>query len=583
MTPVRLSDVLAEITSNLSRFDQHKKVCIGVVASVNMGLIEPLMKRYASTAGIDLTVRSGTFDNPVEDVVELSKSGMDYVLFVPFVESSVPDASIRLMGTDSIEAEELIDSFVARWTAAASSIPPNAELMCCLPDFLVKPSASGPRVGLETGMTRLRSRLVESLSAVRPTSFIDTTAIIASLGASTALDLRMFFRGKAPYSLPFLDELARLVNIQTRQFGSRFPKALVVDCDNTLWGGIVGEDGIPGIQLDAFDFPGNVFWRVQSCLKDLQGKGVLLCLATKNEPADIDEVFRSHDSMLLSLDDFVATRVSWEDKATMIRSIAEELNIGMESIAFLDDSDFELESVANQLPEVVVFKAPTSVVEYPKVLEEIVTHFRPVLSATSGSSKTEEYRTRSRQLRERSNFGSHQEYLGSLGIELRIVRSEVSRIPRLSELTMKTNQFNLTTWRITEEEMRAVLSSDSKEVLSCHVSDRFGDHGLTGVVIVESDGVRAEILNMLLSCRILGRGIETAVIATLTNWLFDKGHSQVVARRISSVKNGQTESFLTSSGFVQIDADEGSSKWSLSATGNLPVVPDWITVKFDGQ
>lgn len=262
----------------------------------------------------------------------------------------------------------------------------------------------------------------------------------------------------------------------------------------------------------------------------------------------------------------------------MIKSIADELNIGLDSIAFLDDSDFEVGSVANQLPGVTIFKVPESISDYPVVLEDVMAHFQPVLNSLRGASKTNEYLLRSEQLKLRSSFDSQEDYLRSLDVRLHLVRQDRDRTGRLSELTMKTNQFNLTTQRMTEEEIRQAMSLPTGGVWSCHVSDRFGSHGVTGLAIFDTDGVRAQILNLLLSCRVLGRGIETAFLATLCGWLFQQGHQEVIASRIATTKNAQTERFFAEHGFVEIESTDGTSKWLLKKSSVQPTIPDWITV-----
>jgi FkbH-like protein len=578
---IQISEIQKQIDENIRGFSEPRISRLGIISSLNLGPIDLIMRRHASISGVDLKVKSGSFDNPIEDVKTMSVESFDYILLIPNLESSVPDASVRFKSADPTLDEGLIDSFVDRWTTAAAQLPPHVEVICCLPDLLVEQMTNGPHLKNSMGSMRLRNALADGLLRIRPTSFIDTRAIISKLGRSRALDLRMFFRGKAPYTLEFLDELSQLVWRQTREFGTRYPKALIVDCDNTLWGGVVGEDGINGIKLDPFDYPGNIFWRVQSHLKYLQRNGVLLCLATKNEQTDVEDVFQSHDSMLLRKDDFVAMRISWENKPTMIKSIADELNIGLDSIAFLDDSNFEIESVANQLPSVTIFKVPQSLSDYPIMFEDVMAHFQPVLNSSSGLSKTNEYLLRSKQLEFRSLFENQEDYLRSLDVRLKVVRQDQDRSSRLSELTMKTNQFNLTTRRMTEEEIRQAMSLSEGGVWSCHVSDRFGDHGLTGLAVFETNGVRAAIHNVLLSCRVLGRGIEDALLATLCEWLFKQNYQEIVASRIATAKNAQTEKFLADRGFIEIENIDGSSKWLLKRSSRQPTIPDWITVEFD--
>ncbi len=578
---VAISSVPSFISSALESAGGGRKARIGIVASVNLGPFELCLKKYAAASGVDLEVVSGGYDNPIEDARDMVRAELDFAVFVPFIDNFSPALSATFDVLSAEERDDIVEGFVSRWELAARALPASVELIVLLPHRDGSGAAIGPQVDLPTWHASIVERLVASIRSARPVALVDVGRVVSRLGESAALDRRLYFRGKSPFSVAAVDELARLTWLQSREFGSRYNKVLVLDCDNTLWGGVVGEDGVAGIALDPHDYPGNVYWHVQQRIRFLQHHGVLLCLATKNEPADVDAVFASHTSMVLRAGDFVATSVGWTDKPSMIRGLAAELNVGIDSFVFLDDSSFECEAVSSQLPEVVVVQVPSRLPDYPAVIEEVVEHFAAVLSPGTGSGRTAEYESRRASLAERASYGSHEEYLASLDIVLRVVRNESSRMQRLSELTMKTNQFNLTTLRLTEQELSSMVGEGTHEVWSFHVADRFGDHGLVGLALVARHGAAAEIANLLLSCRVLGRGIESAALAEICGRLEDGGAEQISGRFVPSARNQQTADLYGRHGFEMARADAAGSTW-VRRTGAAPLeAPAWITVRVD--
>jgi FkbH-like protein len=431
-------------------------------------------------------------------------------------------------------------------------------------------------------MLEIRSQMRNVFAERRSIVFIDSAAIIERLGRDAAIDYRMFFRGKSPYSIQFLDQLARLTWQQSREFGIRYPKALVVDCDNTLWGGVVGEDGYRDIQINPHSYPGNIYWWVQHQLKFLKQNGILLCIASKNEPSDVAKVFSENPEMILRETDFVTSEVSWRDKPSMLVSIAAELNIGLDSIAFLDDSSFEVEAVTEQLPEIAVFQVPSDVSRYPILMDEVLGHFRPAFNLSSGHLKTIEYRQRRHRNLEQARFTTNEDYLRSLSLNVRLVRNEINQTSRLSELTQKTNQFNLTTQRLTKNQVEGILDEGSKDVWSCYVTDAFGESGLTGMVIVNRELAVSSIDVFLLSCRILGRGIESALLSKVCQILFDEGCTAIEASYVPSSKNAQTSTFFEKHGFEVTEASEAVVRYRLVDSTAKPTIPDWVSIHVDG-
>lgn len=209
-------------------------------------------------------------------------------------------------------------------------------------------------------LARFNAALREEASSYANVRVFDTEDIVRLVGQKAAFDTRFYFRNKAPYTSAYMNELARRIAAASRGFGEHFYKVLALDCDNTLWGGVIGEDLLSGIKLGPYDYPGNIFWRMQQEFVALERQGILLVLISKNNPADVDEVLRNHPDIVLKESHIVAKKVNWEDKPSNLRALAQELNLGLDSFIFLDDSSFECEAVRQQLPMVRTFQVPTA-------------------------------------------------------------------------------------------------------------------------------------------------------------------------------------------------------------------------------
>jgi FkbH-like protein len=270
------------------------------------------------------------------------------------------------------------------------------------------------------------------------------------------------------------------------------------------------------------------FTDVQQTYRALSQRGVLLCLATKNDLSDVKEAL-GRDGMALTYTSFVHIEAGWHSKPDMLRMIAGELNIGLDAIVFVDDSTFECESVRAQLPEVCVVQVPADLDEYPRVASEVAALFPAMVD----TSKTEEYRALAASKATRAEYATEAEFLRSLGMRVWANCNQRSEVGRIAELTQKANQFNLTTQRYTEDQIRGLMGHG--RVYSLHYSDRFGDQGIIGVVIL-TDG---QIDTFILSCRILGRGVERMVWSHILDDATEDEQSVLTASYIPTAKNGQ--------------------------------------------
>ena len=338
-------------------------------------------------------------------------------------------------------------------------------------------------------------------------------------------------------------------------------KCLVLDLDNTLWGGVLGEDGVSGIRIDG-DYPGKAYHYWQESIKELAQKGVILAICSKNNKSDVEELF-SVRSMPLSLTDFVVAKINWDDKATNLKSIADELNIGLDSIVFIDDNPSERELIKQQLPMVAVPDWPHQPYELPIFYEKLVNQYFAVYSLTNEDvKKTEQYRQNASRKQLQMQYTNIEDFLKSLEMQLTIKPASELSIPRIAQMTQKTNQFNLTTRRYSEADINKLLS-DNARIYTLSVSDRFGDNGITGLIIITKD---AEIDTLLLSCRILGKGIEFAFVREVLKTI---GVKTLSATYIPTDKNIQVSDFYDRVGFTLQSEDINGKKKYIADTENL--------------
>jgi FkbH-like protein len=336
-------------------------------------------------------------------------------------------------------------------------------------------------------------------------------------------------------------------------------KCLVLDCDNTLWGGIIGEDGIDGIQLGN-NYPGKAFLDFQKAIVELHNSGIIIALCSKNNKEDVIEVFKNNSNMILKMEHISAYRINWENKAQNIIQISKELNIGLDSIVFVDDNPLEREIVKKNTPEVIVPDFPTNNYDLLLYINSITKDFFSTFKLTAeDKQKAKQYAKLSQIQNLEKSYLNHNDYLKDLDMTLILNRAKPSTISRFSQMTQKTNQFNLTTKRYNESELSKLIEKNYI-LTTLQVRDKFGDHGITAAIIIKLDGSSAEIDSLLLSCRILGRGIENALLKLHLNLLFELGVKNVIARYFPTKKNIQTENFYDLNGFELIEVNENGDK-----------------------
>ena len=352
-----------------------------------------------------------------------------------------------------------------------------------------------------------------------------------------------------------------------------------LDCDNTLWGGVIGEDLLDGIALDPFGYPGNVYWRIQHAIAALERRGVLVCLASKNNAADVEDVFARHPHMVLTDRAIWRGWINWDDKVTNLRKLAAELDLGLDSFVLARRFAIRMRAGPRRScrwsgPCRCLRRCP--IIRAPSPRSSGCSW--PAARAAESAAKTEQYRMRAAALAARVRYTSQDDYLRSLGLKVAVSRNAKDRIVRIAELTAKSNQFNVTTRRYGEAQVRQWMENPDAAVYSFAVSDRFGDAGLTGVVIVAYAGATVTVDTFLMSCRVIGRGVEAAVWAHVMAAAAQRGARTVRAEYVATAKNALVADFFDRMGLAPA-GESGPVRRYRTELARLPgVAPAWVEV-----
>jgi len=420
-------------------------------------------------------------------------------------------------------------------------------------------------------------RFIDALRTIDGVTLADLDAVQRAVGLTASYDSRQWYLYRLPFSDLFLYEAGNILGRIVVASRKAAKKCIVLDCDNTLWGGIIGEDGIEGIAIGE-EFPGSAFRDFQKLLLSWRRRGVLLAVSSKNNESDVFEVFEKHSGMVLRKEHISAWQINWRPKAESVQLIAKSLNIGIDSLVFIDDSPMEIEYLRNACPEVSCVQLPSEPADILTELQNLA--FFDKLEISDEDRKRADMMRAERDREALGSQVSHDQFLKALSLRLELFKAQPEDLGRITQLINKTNQFNLTTRRRTLDELRALSCSESHLIYGLRVSDKFGEYGLTGAVIIEiSSGKRAWIIDtLLLSCRILGRGVETSLLAALADDARSAGVVELIGLYLPTKKNGLASMFLPDHGFSCLDG----KRWCLSIS-HAPEIPCHVERIIDGS
>ncbi|MBE3014061.1 HAD-IIIC family phosphatase [Microbispora sp. NEAU-D428] len=431
------------------------------------------------------------------------------------------------------------------------------------------------RARLGAAWRRANAELLELGASAERVVVVDVDPLLSS--ATELSDPRFETYAGAHLSDGLLGAYARELGHLVRARTGRARKVLALDLDGTLWGGILGDDGVEGIEV-GHGPRGEAFRRFQGVAKQLASQGVLLAAVSKNDRDTVLAALRDHPGMLLREDDFVRILADWSPKPVNLRALTEGLNLGGDSVVFADDSVHECAAVAAELPETVVVHLG----------DDPALHAVTLLADGwfTTTEITAEDRARTRRYHEeaaRSEFlaaaGSAEEFLAGLDVSVRLAPAEPGETARLSQITLRTNQFNLTTERLSPEEVRERAERPGSRVLAISAADRFGSNGVVGAVFLRARPEGLVIENFLLSCRVFSRGIEQAVLSAVLHAAREAGFAEVHGRYLPTAKNGKVRDLYPHYGFAPVE--EGA--WFVHDLGEIVGVPAHLTLHAEGR
>lgn len=407
--------------------------------------------------------------------------------------------------------------------------------------------------GIRRTIDLVNACIVEAAASSSQIIVIDSDAALGELPLVQHVDQRLWFYGRIAYSAAATRALARAFAQAWRQLRRGPVKVVAVDFDNTLWGGVYGDDGIERLEC-GHEFPGNAFLAMQQeCLR-LRAQGILLVALSKNN-ADAMTVFEAHSGMIMSPSDFSAIAVNWEPKPQNIRKLADELNLGLDSFMFIDDSPQERDAMRRQCPVVRVPEMPADPAERPLWLRRQACTW-PVSLTEEDAARRTFYSVGKEAAQLKATAASHDDFLRGLDQHLVVGRIRADNVPRIAQMHQRTNQFNLTTVRSTEADIALTVADDwSGIALYGRVRDRFGDHGIVITAIAEIDGTEAVVRSFLMSCRVIGRDVERAFLGELLRALARRGVERVRGKYVPTAKNAMVRDFYPSCGFSEMQAD----------------------------
>ncbi len=563
---------------------------VAFLRSFTVEPLVPILRSAGLVAGIDATVHVGEFNSYAQEILN-SNSGLyrfnpEVVFLAIQTRDIAPELWDGFADLSEGDAQTAVDRVLQSYSGWVRKFRENTKASLVIHN-LEKPVASmgvlesQRKFGQLSAIERINTGLREICGEHRGVYLLDYDAVVAQHGRVRWHDEGKWLMMRMPFApdsmLPMVNEWLKFLHPLT----GATCKVLVLDLDNTLWGGILGEDGFDGIKLGT-EYPGAMYRSFQRAILDLYDRGILLAVCSKNNPQEAMDALEKHPGMLLRPEHFAAFRINWQDKATNLREIAAELNLSVDSMAFFDDNPVERELIRSEVPEVKVIAVPDHVQGYVQALRGCAYFERLTLSAED-QEKTKQYQEQRKRSELQQNTGSLEDFFRSLEQELVIAKVSGESIGRVAQLTQKTNQYNVTTRRYTEQQIADFASNPEYGVYAIRVKDRFGDNGIVGVLITRACEDVCEIDTFLLSCRVIGRTIETAMLGFLTDTAKASGASVLQGWFIPTKKNAPVKDLYASHKFEAVETRNGATLWSLNLQqANIPF-PEWIRVNITGN
>lgn len=547
---------------HVSTSKKIKKVTISILSNITVNPLKEILELYIKSLSADPIIKFGNYNNVVQNTFEIDDTDI-VIIFFEIINLS-DDFYIQVELMSEVDVLEVINKSKLEIdlifkNLSIKNVIFNAFTSCNFSGF-----HSFPR-NLDVIVIELNNYL----HTKKPANVIvvDINRIISYIGIKEAYNYDKFTLNKSLYNIVFFKHYVSAIDGILLSILGKQKKVLVLDCDNTLWKGIIGEDGPDGVDMSPISEQGIYFNIAQRIVSELSRKGVLICLCSKNNFGDINTLINNHPDMVLNVNDLVAMKVNWRLKHENIIDIAIELNLSLDSFIFIDDSSFEINLIKLKLPDVITFEVPKDLKLYPLMLLEISQRYFNLKPLEEDLNKKTFYKQQQNRLVMANDADDINSYLVSLETKAIISINNFKHIARISQLTKKTHQFNLTNKVYSEDQILNFMKRPEFIVFSIQVFDKFGDMGVSGVLILKESHLKntIEIDTFLLSCRILGRKIELFFLDYVLKFCINREYKSILAFYNSTIKNIHLNNFYLDNHFEPYQTNKDYSVYIMNS------------------
>lgn len=573
---MRLARRAERLQEDVGTPDSHAPVRLALLGGSTTDLLERPLKLALTTCGLAPELLVTPFNQLHQELLDPESSTAqfepDFAVVLPSLQNLLnwPDADASVADA-TLAAEHAVRGLLG----PLENLHQRHGTEFVLANFLppLRRPAGDLSATLPSNSTSFIRRINLLIADVAPpyVHLLDLAGMAERRGLERLVDVRLWHHAKVPVAPAFLPELARSIAAVIGAAVGKSKKVLVLDLDNTLWGGVIGDDGVEGIELGEGSAAGEAFKAIQQYVLSLKNRGVILAVASKNEDAAAREPFLHHPESVLHLEDFAAFKANWEPKSDNLRAIARELDLGLDSFVFLDDNPAERAEVASALPQVSVIQGPLDPVDMLDALDRSRL-FETVAITTEDRQRHDLYRARGQASTLRTTARDLSGFLASLEMRGKVRPLVTADLERVTQLVNKTNQFNLTTRRMTRTEVDDVAAAEDCIHLTARLADQFGDHGLISVVMGRVEGGIVSIDNWLMSCRVLKRGVERLMLNALVAEADRRGVTELRGRYTPTDRNSLVSGHFEALGFELSDTEQdGTTLWRLPLAGFTPL------------
>ena len=547
MISLTYSEILKK-NYHLSKKVKKDKLQIKILSNITVDFLKEILEYNLRTGGVsEALVSIGNYNNIVQESSKFGKNDIaiifwDFFDLLDGVQFKIENLNDREINSILNKTKTDIDIVINNLSDCKAVI--FNKFTCCA---FSRYNYSNKKI--QNFVNKLNDHL-ENKNNLN-LKIIDLEKIILNIGIKKSIDFRFYYSSNSPYTIDFFKEYTDYVSPIIFSLRGKSKKAIVLDCDNTIWSGIVAEDGLSGIDMSKNSKIGKIFYEIQNIIVNLSKSGVLIGLNSKNNFKDVEQVLNSHKDIILKKQFISIKKINWESKVQNLIEISKELNIGLDSLIFVDDSEFEINLVKKFLPDVKTVQVPKNLYEYPEKLNKVARTLYNFSNSLEDKKRSTMYKQQTQRNEYKKKYFNLEEYLSSLDLELKIEQNQPKVLNRLSQLSQKVNQFNLTTKRYTEKEISSFIKEKNVYVFSINLTDKFGDYGITGLSIVFHNKKKstASIDTLLMSCRIIGRNVEYVFIDYLVKFLKNKNVKFIKSLYSKNEKNKIVKNLYTDCGF----------------------------------